>query len=349
MSLCRVHEEQDLFAISGSLLEPGTGISASAGAGTAAAAPGRTAATLAAAPQQAAAAALRVPFSAGRPRVVAATLAPAVAAETLAAVPKQPGTEAGAPAADQPAGPAATDKAARKRDRPGPLPCEDGNHAAPDGERKKKKKRKRQDGMAAQRAPASAQPAAPASVHVTANAAEATGDGRDAAPDCNQRQHKKRRRDREPAANAGVAPAASSDAHSKPQQVNGPIPATHGEMPPMKKRKKRRREEATVTAVRTVEAPSEQVAELADDGMTERKKQKKQKRLADAEAAELPNGFHNTASMKPKAQTPQLAPQASQTAGRSLPNGVMPHQDSLARKKLKMKHGQRAAGDTVAQ
>ncbi len=348
---CRVHEEQDLFAISGSLLEPGTGVSTSPGAGAAAAA---TADALAAAPQQAAAAALRAPFSAGRPRVVAATLAPAVAADSSAAATQQPRTvaEAAALAADQPVKPAAAmDKAARKRDRPAPVPREDGNDAAPDGDRKtKKKKQKRQDGTATQAAPDSACPAAAVPVHASADAAEVPDNGRDAAPDGSQRQHKKRRREGGPAANGDAAPAVSSDAHSQPQQVNGPISAIDGLVPPTKKHEKRRREEPSDTAVRTIDVPPEQAAEMADDGKAEGKKQKKQKRKANAEAAELPNGYRSTASKKLKAQDTQLAPQATNAGGRTLPNGVTPHQDSLARKKLKVKkHGQGAAGEAVAQ
>ena len=336
-SHCRVHEEQDLFAISGSLLEPGTGVSASVDAGTAAAASGSTADALAAAPQQAAAAALRAPFSAGRPRVVAAALAPASAAGTSAAAIKQSRTlaEAAAPAAGQPVEPAAaTDKADRKRDRLGSAPSEDGNHAAPDGERKKKKKkRKRQDDTAPQAAPDSARPAAAVPVHVEGGAPEAADDGRDAAPDGSQRQHKKRRQDREPAANGDGAPAASLVAHSQPQQLNRPVSATDELVLPMKKQKKRRREEPSDAAVRAVEAPSEQAPELPDDGVAQRKKKKKHQRVADAEAAELPNGYHNTAGNKSQAQATQVASQAFNAAGRTLPNGVMPDQDALARKK----------------
>ena len=340
MSLRRVHEEQDLFAISGSLLEPGTGISASGGAGAVAAAPEAMADMLAAAaPQQAAAAALRAPFSGGRPRVVAATLAPADVAGTSAAAAKQPRTlaEAAVSTADQPV---AMDTAGRKRDRPVPVPSEDGDHAAPEG-RRHKKKRKRQDGMPLPTGPNSAQPAAAAPVHVMADAAEAADVGRDAAPDGSQRQHKKQRREMKSA----VAPAASLDAHSRPQQLNGLSSALGDFVPPVKKSKKRRREEGVaVTAEET-----QQAAELADDGAADRKKRKKQKRLANAAAMELPNGYHSTAGNKTKAQTTQIAPQTSNTVGRTPPNGVMPHQTSLTRKKLKAKHGQGVAAAPLGQ
>ena len=353
MLSCRVHEEQDLFAISGSLLEPGTGVSASVSAGAVAAAPEATADALAAAPQQSAAAALRAPCSKGRPRVVAATLAPVGGAETSDVATKQPGTlaEAAPSAPDQPVDPAAKHKAGWKRDRPLSAPSEDGGHAAHDGERKKRKqkekKRKRQDGTPAQTAPGSDQPAAATSLHATA---QATDDGRGAAPDAGQRQHKKRRRDRDAAANGGAALMASLAAHSQPQQPNGPVAATGDMVPPGMKRKKRRREEVLGTAVRADMSPTEQAAELADSGMAERKKHKKQKRTAAADAAELPNGFHSAASADP--QTIQIArPAQKAAAGVDRPqiNGIKHHQDSLARKKLKAKHKQGAAEAPLAQ
>ena len=336
VSSCRVHEEQDLFAISGSLLEPGTGVSTAPAKPTAAAGQ-TTAQTLVAAVEEAAAAGLRAPFGATRPRAITATLTPVAAADAPSLA-----DDIAASVATQHADHAAIGKADRTGDRPvqaPQIPNEDGSLPA----HAKKKKRKRQHDMAS--APASgAVPSATAAAALlpVAQEAIARANSTDAVPASVPRQHKKRRRDKDLAVLPGTAPlAAFRGADSEPQQVNGPVSQAAADLGSnQKNHHKRRRADPSSTEADAARVAPEAATNLANGDVAERKKRKKRKHklegLALVNEAELPNGLHSAAS---KSEKDTATGQQAADDVRTLPNGVMSQHDqhSLARKKHKVK------------
>ena len=337
----RLHEEHDLFAISGSLLEPGTGVSATAGPPTAARAAGMGAAAV----QDAATAALRAPNSKGSARAVAGTLLSLDKWGSLARTPARVALET-----------PETDAAALAHFRGADRTVASSNGDVDDPARNgKRKKRKHRDGAATQTA--SIQPPAAAASQPTSTMPRVAAASTDAAQDVGSRPLKKRRRDREQApASNWAAPAAVQ--HRQHQRVNVSIPSSSADgapdatQPARKLKKKRTQQQASANADAAPQMAAKVPEGLADAALAKSHKRKdresKTKRAAvvGADGQLLPNGVHGLAAEQPAVTAAVAAARANAIAGRAaLQNGMVHHLDAAPRTKQKLKRKKAADGD----
>ena len=328
-----MHEEHDLFAISGSLLEAGTGVSAAVAAVDAAMPKGLSAV----AAGDAAAAALRASHSTGLARIAGSLLSVGNSGPVLAGGMSR--TEA-----DEQISTASKSEVVPKAD------CQKtAANAEADGHQRngKRKKRKLLDGAAPRTAPVQP-PAAVSQGMLTAAAAAVTGE--DTALDADLRPHKKRRRDREQALDGnGTAPAAAVDVQSRqPHRTNvGFVSAPNGAVDDAQLARKRLKDRKQQASLADANAASHVAANVPDQptDATRAKKQKlkKQNRREEqttwaAAKGQLPNGTHKPTNgqLGPTAATAAMQADVAPRKG-PLPNGVLPHQSALPRTKQKKK------------